>query len=119
MVDRSGCGAPLSETTITDLDFADDVVIFAELVDGLVRALEVLSEEAEPLGFRVSWLKTKLQSFDDSTEEATEPVCSAGENVGFVETFSYLGSDVVSSGSSQPEVNKRLGRVMGVMASLD
>ena len=119
VVDRSGCGAPLGEATITDLDFADDVVIFAELVDGLVRALEVLSEEAEPLGLRVSWLKTKLQSFDDSTEEAIEPVCIAGENVGFAERFSYLGSDVVSSGGSEPEVNKRLGRAMGVMASLD
>ena len=65
----------LSEATITDLDFADDVVMFAELVDCLVRALEVLSEEAEPSGLRVSWLKIKLQFFDNSVEEAIEP-CS-------------------------------------------
>ena len=79
-VDRSVCGTPLREATITDVDFADNFVIFAELVDGLVRALEVL-REAEPLGLRISWLKTKLQSFDDSTIEAIEPVCIAGEDV--------------------------------------
>ena len=74
VVDRSDCGAPLGEAMVTDLDFADDVVILVELVGGLVRALEVLSEEAQPLGLRVSWLKTKLQSFDDSVEEAIKPV---------------------------------------------
>ena len=46
VVDRSGCGAPLGEATIIDLNFADDVVILSEVVDGLVCALEVLSEQA-------------------------------------------------------------------------
>ncbi len=71
------------------------------------------------MGLRVSWLNTKLQSFDDSTKETIEPVCNASENVEFAEGFIYLGSDVASSGGSEPEVNKRLGRAMGVMASLD
>ena len=48
VVDRSGCAAPLGEAKITDLDFADDIVNFVELVDGLVRALEGLSEKVEP-----------------------------------------------------------------------
>ena len=39
---------------ISDLDFADDAVIFAETLDILLGALEVLNEESEPLGFRVS-----------------------------------------------------------------
>ena len=50
VIDRSGCGAPLGETMITDLDFINDIVIFVELIDSLIRALEVLNEEAEPLG---------------------------------------------------------------------
>ena len=39
---------------ISDLDFADYAVIFAETPDILLGALEVLNEESEPLGLRVS-----------------------------------------------------------------
>ena len=35
---------------ITDLDIADDAVIFAETTEVLAGALHSLSEEAEPLG---------------------------------------------------------------------
>ncbi|KAG0716866.1 Broad-complex core protein isoform 6 [Chionoecetes opilio] len=36
-------------------------LIFAELLEVLVMALEALHEEAKPLGLEVSWLKTKVQ----------------------------------------------------------
>ena len=39
---------------ISDLDFADDTVIFAETLDILLGALEVLNEESEPMGLWVS-----------------------------------------------------------------
>ena len=42
---------------VTDFDFADDAVTFAET---LVDALETLSSELEPLGLKVSWIKTKI-----------------------------------------------------------
>ena len=50
---------------ITDRDFADDAVIFAETTEVLAGALDLLSDEAEPLGFRVSWIKTKVHAFGD------------------------------------------------------
>ena len=39
---------------ITDLDLADDAVVFAETTEDFAGALESLSEEAESLGLRVS-----------------------------------------------------------------
>ena len=45
---------------ISDLDFVDDAVIFAETLDILLGALEVLIEESELLGLQVSWVKTKI-----------------------------------------------------------
>ena len=39
---------------VTDLDFADGAVIFAETTEVLAEALELLCEEAKPLGLRVS-----------------------------------------------------------------
>ncbi|KAG0725747.1 hypothetical protein GWK47_037994 [Chionoecetes opilio] len=69
VVDQSDCGASVGNTKITDLVFADDAVIFAESLEVLVMALEVLHEEAKPLGLEVSWLKTKVQ-----LERGTEQV---------------------------------------------
>ena len=50
MPSRSICRALFGNVKISDLDFADDAFIFAETLDILLRALEVLNEEPEPLG---------------------------------------------------------------------
>ena len=42
---------------ITDLDFVDDAVIFAEITEVLAGPLHSLSEEAEPLRLRVFSIK--------------------------------------------------------------
>ena len=45
MSERSSCGASFGNVNISDLDFADDAVIFAETLDILWGALKVLNEE--------------------------------------------------------------------------
>ena len=50
MSERSSCGASFGNVKISDLDFADDAVIFAKTLDILLEALEVLNEESESLG---------------------------------------------------------------------
>ena len=59
MSERSCCGASFGNVKISDLDFADEAVIFAETLDILLWALEVLIE-SEPLGLRVSWVETNI-----------------------------------------------------------
>jgi len=46
----------------TDLDFADDVCLLAELMELLVPVHEALVTEAESLGLEVNWQKTMLQA---------------------------------------------------------
>ena len=70
MSERSSCGASFGNVKISDLDFADDAVILVETMDLLSGALEVLNEESEPLEFRVSWVKTKIQAFNDIVDAA-------------------------------------------------
>ena len=62
-------------------------MIFAETLDILLGALEVLNEESEPLGLRVPWVKTKIQAFNDILDAAVLPVsvCVCGEDVEVVE----------------------------------
>ena len=119
VVDRSGCGVSFGDVRITDLDFADDAVIFAETLDVLTAALETLSEEAEPLGLRVSWLKTKIQAFGDILDAAAKSCQVTGEKVEIVEKFTYLGSVVHNSTSCEAEVDRRLGLAYGAVNSLN
>ena len=49
VMDQSHGGASVGNTKITDIDFADDAVIFTESLEVLMMALEVLHEEAKPL----------------------------------------------------------------------
>ena len=119
MSERSICGESFGKVKISDLDFADDAVIFAEILDILLGALEVLNEEAEPLGLWVSWVKTKTQAFNDILDAAilSVPVCV--RDVEVKEIFTYLSSDINVSAGCGPEVNRRLGWAWGVMDSLD
>ena len=74
MSEKSGCGVSFGTVRITDLDLADDEVIFAETTEVLAGALDSLSEEAEPLEVRVSWIKTKVQAFGDILDATVESI---------------------------------------------
>ena len=56
MLERSSCGVSFGNVKISDLDFANDAVIFVEILDILLGALEVLNEVSEPLGLWFSGL---------------------------------------------------------------
>ena len=121
-VEKTDCGISLGEDKITDLDFADDVVIFAETLEVLVHTLDTLSLESEPLGLKVSWTKTKIQEFVallDGNIDLPPPVTVQGEHVHFVDSFVYLGSAIGSGGRSFLEINRRLGIASSVMNSLN
>jgi len=117
--EKSSCGASFGNANISDLDFADDAVIFGETLDILLEALGVLNWESEPLGLRVSWVKTNIQAFSDIFDAAIMSVPVCGEDVEVTERFTSLGSDIHVSAGCEPEVNRRLGRAWGVMDSLD
>ena len=76
MLERSSSCASFGNVKIADLDFADDAVIFAKTLDILLGALEVLNEELEPLGLQGSWVKTKIQAFNDILDAAILSLCT-------------------------------------------
>ncbi|KAG2466891.1 E41LA protein, partial [Polypterus senegalus] len=82
------------------------LVIFAESMEALIGALERLSKVSECLDLRVSWIKTKIQDFNDLLGTAISSVSVCGESVDLVERFTYLGSDIHVSGDSSYECNE-------------
>ena len=115
MSERSSSGASFGNVKISDLDFADDTVIFGETQDILLGALEVLDEDSEPLGLGATWFKTKIQAFNGILDAAVLSVPVCGEDVKVPERFTYLGNEIPVSAGCELDVNRCLGRAWGVM----
>ena len=81
-------GTSVGSKSFSDLDFADDVAPLAEMLSLLVLALEIMDEEAGPLGLTISWSKTMLDPAPVSDQVRT----INGHGVEVVVSFPYLGS---------------------------
>ena len=57
----------LGKEVFTDLDFADDVSLLAEMLEFFVLALTVTQEEATTFGLQINWSKTKILQVPSST----------------------------------------------------
>ena len=55
-----------------------------------VGEIKVLIEESEPLGLQVSWVKTKIQDFNDVLDAAILSVPVCGDDVEVTERFAFL-----------------------------
>ena len=102
---------------ITALDYADNIVIFADLLDTLKDALFIFNEQYQQLGLNVNWSKTKLQSFSPWTP--TPPSTLIGtQHVTTTDNFTYLGSTIASNNSSFNDVNRRIAIATSTMSKL-
>jgi len=62
-VESCSISVVFGQRSFTDLDFADDVSLVAELLELLVPILETMAHEAASLGLEVNWQKTKGTGF--------------------------------------------------------
>ena len=83
----------------TDLDFADDVSVMAEMLEVLILALELMNEESSALGLEINWNKTKIQA-SDIIVGAPPDVTILGHKVDVVDSFVYLGSSMMLVGET-------------------
>lgn len=77
---QSHCGVALGSIKVTDLDFADDVILSGSL-ESLVVAFDAFSNDAKPLGLEFSW--TKIQ-------DLVQSVCACSKDIKVTESFTYL-----------------------------
>ena len=84
---------------ITVSVFVDDVVIFVKANKIFAEALKSLSEEADPLGLRVSWITIKVQTFGDTLHATTELIPVSSKNVEVTHMITYIHNVIYFSPS--------------------
>ena len=96
-----------SNTWITDLEYADDVVLLADNVGDMQRVLNRLCENASLVGLQINASKTKFFSSCLDTPHALH-LGEAG--IEQVSCFNYLGSTFLPNGQAKDEVVHRIDR---------
>ena len=101
----------------TDLGFADDDSLLAEMLEVPVLPLRVMQEEASTFGLQINWSKTKILEVPSSTSSSTVQVADGYVEV--VDAFAYLGCMIDSSGGSRGEVLRQIGIARSCMNMLE
>jgi len=73
-------GVSFGPHSFSDVDFADDVALLAELLELLVPTLETMAIEAASLGLEVNWQKTKVQAMG-SREHKPSTITAKGRRL--------------------------------------
>ena len=100
-------GIIVGTSRFTDQDYADDAVLFADSPARWPEILTGFDEAAQTMGLHTSWTKTKLQNVGCGFAPPAAHI--QGHVVEVTERFTYLGSDIDSSGRSSQEVIRRIG----------
>ena len=79
-----------------------------------------MDREAHPLGLTINWAKTEIQNLGDlDGVNRMHYATVQGNQVEVVQSFTYLGSLIRCSGSSEPEIKRRANVVREAMSMLD
>uniref|UniRef100_A0A3B3HVR8 ribonuclease H n=1 Tax=Oryzias latipes TaxID=8090 RepID=A0A3B3HVR8_ORYLA len=101
---------------LTDLEYADDTILFSTSLSQLKLALSIYSREAKKYGLMVNWTKTKFMHVGDDPDP---PLLQLGNNViEPVKSFTYLGSIVTANGDLKPEITRRRALAASALQSL-
>jgi hypothetical protein len=92
--------------TITDLEFADDVVIFAADHPSLQQVLDRIHHFSARIGLEINATKTKI--FSTCTTTLDGPISVNGTPLEPVDDFKYLGSTILPNGQAKEEVTIRI-----------
>ena len=112
-------GATFSDShePITDLDYADDVVLLAELFDTLKDAVLIFSRESSKLGLHINWSKTMLQSLSPWLSIPQQSIIGP-QTVETTNNFTYLGCTISHNNSCNDDIKRRIAIATSTMSKL-
>ena len=109
------------ETLVSDLEYADDMVLLADGWEDLRAMLESLEARCMDLGLTISYKKTKLLAVlpsDSYPKPSPVRLRSEEDPIDVVTSFQYLGSIVSDDCSAGTEIDSRISKASQAFRSL-
>jgi len=113
----SALGTEVGQWKFTDQIYADDTALFTSDATNWPSLLKMFDSAAATMGLHTSWTKTRVQNL--GARPSASLVDVGNEQVKSVNRFTYLGSDLDSSGYCLPEILRRIGIASSVVGRLD
>jgi len=102
---------------VKEIRFADDIALFGQSQAELQNSLASLHRTCTPYNLNISTKKTKVMAVGLDISQL-QP-CTVGDSkVDFVDSFTYLGSDVFSDCNVHKEVFRRIGMALSSFSSM-
>ena len=98
--------------TITDADYADDLALLSNTIDGAEKLLHHLEEAAANIGLSVNAKKTEFISYNETGTIKTVNDIPLAK----VDDFTYLGSNIAST---DKDVQIRIGKAWGALTQMN
>jgi len=109
-------GMDIGRWKFTDKVYANDTALFTSDAAKWPSALMAFNSAAATMGLHTSWIKTKVQKLGSGTPASSDV---ANERVESGTHFTYLGSNLDSSGYCTPEILRHIGIASVVFGRLD
>ena len=103
------------QTRLDDLEYADDLCLFAHRLQDIRLKTEALSAAANQVGLHINTNKTKVMRINSRQDG---PVTVEGNPIEDVQEFTYLGSLVSTTGGTDEDVRTRIKKARQVFAQL-
>ena len=101
---------------LEDLGYADVIALFSTNARHLQQKANVLNENAKKAGLHITVKKTKVMHLN-----LTEPhpqIMIDGEELGAVDDFTYLGSNISADNSVQKDISARINKARNSYCSI-
>ena len=96
-------GIPINGRQLTNLRFADDIVLFAKSAQDLSDMMQELIKVCQEAGLTINVSKTKVM-----TNYQELPILVNGKQVNYVHEYLYLGQLVTFTRRGDKEINRRI-----------
>ena len=101
---------------ISDLDYADDIVVLGNNFAALTNVVERINLYARQLGLEINTAKTK--AFSTCPEDVGLPLRLLDSEIEHVDGFVYLGSFILPNGQAKDEIKRRVDNARRVFLQL-
>ena len=105
-------------TNISNLRYADDVVLLAESLEELQTLLDKVRIVSEEFGLMLHSGKTKAMKIIKNAENIDEKLYVNSDEIEFVNSFVYLGCNINSRYDDSVEINRRIAIAKSACRSL-